>query len=409
MTEDKIDFDSLYQEEKQNYKKDTTLDKYRYRPKWFYILVIALYFISSQVLGVIIFSTLQGIGGVSQYSSDEKILEEVFLNNNYLGVIEPSKDFDQYLIRFNRDENNSQKNNNDLYHIYLDATLEPTNNKNFLKYHLVFKKYSPLSSYLITDPNEFNPTKITIDNIKLNQLFKKTANFKSKYKVITNIENDDTISYFSNLAQDLINTNKRNGLLDKSSNIKYDQGLVNGMVYILMLILFVPLMYKEFIYDGKKFLKNPLNFCYNIIGGVIILFLVAYFTDFITKFMQLIFQEEVNGSVNQAQIELMLRANSAPFMYISAILCAPIIEELVFRKAFFEVGKSKKMVLYTQALVFGLIHVLGEIKNPVAMLINLVIYFLAGLALGGIYLLNKKNIYVSIGVHMIWNTLSFII
>ena len=168
-------------------------------------------------------------------------------------------------------------------------------------------------------------------------------------------------------------------------------------------------MYKEFIYDGKKFLKNPLNFCYNIIGGVIILFLVAYFTDFITKFMQIIFQEEVNGSVNQAQIELMLRAKSAPFMYISAILCAPIIEELVFRKAFFEVGKSKKMVLYTQALVFGLIHVLGEIKNPVAMLINLVIYFLAGLALGGIYLLNKKNIYVSIGVHMIWNTLSFII
>lgn len=351
---------------------------------------------------------MKAAGQVGTYQYDEKIIREVFLNDTYLGLIEPSKNFNSFLNKFNRD---LETNNNDLYNVYLDETLKPTKELTNYKYNLLIKRTSKLVDALIKDKS-FNPSKITVNEAKLKEILTESE-ISSNYLILTNI-NKETISSLKDL--NLINDNNLDNLnyyqtnpLKRASLVKYDETLINGLVYILMLFLFIPLMYKEFIYDGKLFLKKPAHYIYNVIGGVVILFMVAYFTDFITKLLELIFSYQVSTSANQASIELMLRSKSAPFMYIAAILCAPIIEELVFRKTFFNLNKSKGLILYTSSLVFGLIHVITEITNPVAMLINLVPYFLAGLALGVIYLLNKKNIYVTILVHMIWNTLSFII
>ena len=63
------------------------------------------------------------------------------------------------------------------------------------------------------------------------------------------------------------------------------------------------------------------------------------------------------GSANTEQLTMM--ANASPVMIISIVLCAPILEEFIFRRVFFA-GFAKKMPLLLAAILsasmFSLVH-----------------------------------------------------
>lgn len=131
---------------------------------------------------------------------------------------------------------------------------------------------------------------------------------------------------------------------------------------------------------------------------------------------------DVVQSINQSTLEEILFTNGFTFVaiLISTVILAPIVEELVFRKCFFKLFRKSgwKAILITAAL-FGGIHVFSSIASVLAGIANgstyynwndfwieifsFISYFASGIAFGFIYVRSKKNVTVTIGVHMLYN------
>ncbi len=85
---------------------------------------------------------------------------------------------------------------------------------------------------------------------------------------------------------------------------------------------------------------------------------------------------------------------------ISVAICAPIIEELVFRYSIGTLIKSDKVFLIVSSLVFGIMHGIGIIT---------ILYVLIGVALGLVYLKYKKNVVAPMIIHIMNNSFSVIL
>ena len=101
-------------------------------------------------------------------------------------------------------------------------------------------------------------------------------------------------------------------------------------------------------------------------------------------------------------------------LFVFAVLLAPFVEEIVFRKAVLNIfhfkynadgskkAKIKKVIfasiaILISSLVFGLIHVTsGDF-------VQIIYYAFLGIILGLLYLVSNKNIYVPIIVHLLIN------
>ena len=97
-------------------------------------------------------------------------------------------------------------------------------------------------------------------------------------------------------------------------------------------------------------------------------------------------------------------------MFLSAGILGPICEEVVFRKAFFNICKTKEMGILLSSLCFGLIHITSSIGqyNPLSLIIMTIPYVTSGIAFGIIYIKNDCNIVVPTIVHMISNIISML-
>lgn len=88
--------------------------------------------------------------------------------------------------------------------------------------------------------------------------------------------------------------------------------------------------------------------------------------------------------------------------FITMVLLAPLLEELVFRKIMLEeLGKTFTSILFSSAL-FSLIHIFNGIEVTV-----LLSAFLFGIILGFVYL--KYGVFYSFLIHLAYNLLFFII
>lgn len=103
----------------------------------------------------------------------------------------------------------------------------------------------------------------------------------------------------------------------------------------------------------------------------------------------------------------------APFTLVfAAVIFAPIVEEIVFRGAIFNLVKSKTtnpvFPILISGAIFGIVHVLaGLIGGDLLELLHFITYFAMGCGFGFIYH-KTKNIYICIGVHMINNLIAVI-
>lgn len=134
-------------------------------------------------------------------------------------------------------------------------------------------------------------------------------------------------------------------------------------------------------------------------------------------------------SANQSMLNEAMRI--APVLTILPIIFGgPIIEEIIFRYAlqdvffggFFDLifhklfklnpdSKGYRIVkagitIFAAAILFGLIHVIGEGKGDY---IYLITYGAAGIALGLIYQFSNKNLIVAMGAHMLYNITSVLL
>mgnify|MGYP003307871285 CR=1 FL=1 len=113
---------------------------------------------------------------------------------------------------------------------------------------------------------------------------------------------------------------------------------------------------------------------------------------------------------NQNIIEEILQGKGFIFMFLSAGILGPLCEELVFRKAFFSVCKTKEMGILLSSLCFGLIHITSSIGQYdwLSMILMTIPYVASGVAFGIIYIKNDCNIVVPTIVHMLSNIISMV-
>lgn len=214
--------------------------------------------------------------------------------------------------------------------------------------------------------------RIIVQMILMGYYEAKMPGFLNEFQTFTNLEQYDN---FSNQMWSVLNVSQFLGTL------------------ILGIIMFV-FLGKSFIRDLKRFREHAgeniiaiiFGFIFIIVGQNLMSKLYTYFG--------------VGGtSANQESIVMALDSNSAVFMYLSVVILAPIVEELLFRKLLYgmveETFKMPKIVsIIGSALIFASLHAVDVFFFQ---------YFFMALVLCSSYSLFRNNIIIPMGIHFLNN------
>ena len=171
---------------------------------------------------------------------------------------------------------------------------------------------------------------------------------------------------------------------------------------ILFLIFLITIYHKTIIKDFKNYfycnLKNNIKESFStwLIGfGIMIV-------------SNLIIAILTNGQLAQNEENVRELISTYPiYMAFQLILYAPLSEELIFRKSIKDITNNKKIYILLSGLIFGGLHVITSLNNPLGFL-----YLIPYCSLGCIfaYLYHKtNNIFSTITAHSIHNTLALLI
>lgn len=163
-------------------------------------------------------------------------------------------------------------------------------------------------------------------------------------------------------------------------------------------ILLIFIYRKDFFRDFKNYFKDfrknfEVSFKYWI-AGLVIMYVSNLFITFVLN-KQLAGNEE---AVRNYLVTLPL------LMTFDAAICAPINEELTFRKSFKEIFPSKWVYVVMSGLIFGSLHVASYIET-FSDIIYLIPYSALGIAFALLYY-KTDNIFSSITMHSIHNLLA---
>lgn len=146
--------------------------------------------------------------------------------------------------------------------------------------------------------------------------------------------------------------------------------------------------YKDIKKNHKAYFKN--YFKYYLIGLIVMMFSNAI--------IGIISQGEIAG--NQEAINDLFSI-SPIYIYFASVIFAPVVEELVFRKAIRNIIPNPILFITVSGLVFGGLHVIDTIEVWYDLL-YLIPYSVPGIAFA--YILYKTdNIFVSMGIHFMHN------
>ena len=162
---------------------------------------------------------------------------------------------------------------------------------------------------------------------------------------------------------------------------------------ILGIIMFV-FLGKNIVRDLKRFKEHAGENVIAIIFGFIFILIGQ---NLMTKLYTYLGIEGTSG--NQESILMALNSSTSVFMYLSVVILAPVVEELLFRKVLYgmveETFKMPKIVsIIASALVFAALHAVDVFFFQ---------YFFMALVLCSSYSLFRNNIIVPIGIHFLNN------
>jgi len=171
---------------------------------------------------------------------------------------------------------------------------------------------------------------------------------------------------------------------------------IYSVIWDIFLILLIILIFKKEIQDSwTDMKKNHITyfkkyFKYYVIALIVMMVSNAYIYA-------------INGG-NIAGNESNVRdlfAVAPIYTYISAVILAPILEELVFRLSLKNVLGNNWLFIISSGLIFGGLHIISSYTSPMDLL-YLIPYGSFGVAFGYI-LVKTKNIFVSMGFHFMHN------
>ncbi|MDE7095167.1 MAG: CPBP family intramembrane metalloprotease, partial [Anaeroplasmataceae bacterium] len=184
--------------------------------------------------------------------------------------------------------------------------------------------------------------------------------------------------------------------------------LGNLLMYGVLFIAVLFYMRDHLIEDAKGLIKNYKKLAWLIPVCAIVGYGLSYGVEaIISMFIQ-------KDSMNQSTIEVLIYNGGAIPMFFAVVICAPIVEELIYRKAIFEYLKKYHIAIsyVVSIVIFTLPHVLSTFIEPGYTLPDKILicipYMLSGFLLCLTYHLCNKNIYASWFFHLINNLISFI-
>lgn len=183
--------------------------------------------------------------------------------------------------------------------------------------------------------------------------------------------------------------------------------VLNFLVYAALLPALGFLLFPNIKDDWEKFKQNK-----SLLIGIFAGLGFVYGASLTITLLFQLFNVPQLTSANQASIETQLLGPGWPLMLISAVILGPIIEELIFRKAIFELTRNKWVGLAVSSIIFASIHVvteLGDITNFAHFLITFLPYLAMGAAFGATYIVYKQNVITVIGAHMLWNLIATLV
>ena len=198
-------------------------------------------------------------------------------------------------------------------------------------------------------------------------------------------------------------------LLEYMQNIEmvtYHAYIPEAIARVFAIFVFIILFHNTIKTDAINFKNKFLKFTIIIIVGFIVIYLLGIAMTYI---YELFGYGEDDTSANQQGI---IDALNGPTKYIVVFLTvirAPIVEEIIFRKLFYNALKMNTKlptwaIVIIIAAVFGGIHVISDIDS----LVFFPQYFVLSLVITSIYAITKENIFASIGLHFLNNLLAIL-
>ena len=174
--------------------------------------------------------------------------------------------------------------------------------------------------------------------------------------------------------------------------------LLYSLIVSILLVIIISLIYKSKLINNYKELKkkHQTYFSKYLKYWLISLFFMGLSNLIILSFVQ-------DGlPTNEEMIRDIF--NSSPILvFLSAVIVAPIIEELVFRQSFRDMFNDDAVFIFMSALTFASFHVVGTVTSPID-LIYIIPYAFPAIAFA-LMLKETNNIFVPMGFHFLHNGL----
>ena len=183
--------------------------------------------------------------------------------------------------------------------------------------------------------------------------------------------------------------------------------IANYLVYVVLALCGSFLFKDRLIQQWNEIRKTKRKFFFDILTGWLFLILMTVVFGFVSEILRRFLGLDGQG-LNQSNIQSTFQEQPL-LIAVFACIIGPLVEELFFRQLLLHY-LQKKLSTWLSILLVGLVFALTHMHNvSLSEWVGAVGYLGGGLAFSIIYVKEKENIYYPLLVHMLGNSLSFII
>ena len=183
--------------------------------------------------------------------------------------------------------------------------------------------------------------------------------------------------------------------------------IASYLVYVVLALYGFFLFKDRLIQQWNDIRKTKRKFFFEVLKGWFLLFLMTILFALLSEILK-----QVLGLSGQGQNEASIQSafKEQPLLIaVFACVIGPLVEELFFRQTLLRYLR-KSLPTWLSIFIVGLAFALTHMHSlDLSEWINAIYYLGGGLAFSIIYVKEKENIYYPLVVHMIVNSLSFII
>ena len=179
------------------------------------------------------------------------------------------------------------------------------------------------------------------------------------------------------------------------------------LVYTIMFVYGCFLFKSLLLQKWEEVRNSKRKFFFGVLTGWLFLILMTVAFGFVSELLRQFFGL-VGQGLNQSNIQITFQEQPL-LIAVFACIIGPLVEELFFRQLLLH-HLQKSLPSWLSILLVGIVFALTHMHNvSLSEWVGAVGYLGGGLAFSIIYVKEKENVYYPLLVHMLGNSLSFII